>query len=584
MTETIIQDALKNYELSRQAMKENMDKAREDLKFVIGDQWTDQAKKDRMKNNVQTRPMFTINKIPQFTKSVINEWRQTTPGIRVHPVDSRGDVAIAKTYEGLIRNIENNSKAEIIYDDTLQQAVDGGFGYFRITSDWVDDESFDQHLLIKRIPNRFAVTLDHNAQEWNREDGQFAFVEITMSKAEFERRYPDKSTDGFWSGTANYPEWIQQDSTKIAEYFLKEPATKTMGLFSDGQARELPKKDRNLFVEDLMKNLGLTLVRERTVKTHKIKWRKITAHDILEEKDWPGLYIPIIPCWGDVTNIEGVDHVSGVVRYMKDPSRIVNYAWSTAIETMADAPKEPVLVTGEQVADHLKYWERWQTENVKFLPYTAVPGAGKPARLQSSNNAGSLLQMAAIASTELNDTTGRERASLGKPSNERSGVAITARAEQSQISTFNYSDNMNRAIAYAGQILVDMIPRIYDGSRIIRILTEKNVPVQIGINGALTQEQRDNNSKSVDLGVGKYDVMVQAGSAFATKRQEAVDTMVKLMGSDPQAAPVYRNLLLQNLDVEGAEDALAELTEEKGEPPPGAGGPTQLGPMTGGMQ
>ena len=43
--------------------------------------------------------------------------------------------------------------------------------------------------------------------------------------------------------------------------------------------------------------------------------------EILDERDWPGKFIPIVKIYGDYLNVNGKRHVAGLVRYAKDPQK-----------------------------------------------------------------------------------------------------------------------------------------------------------------------------------------------------------------------------------------------------------------------
>ena len=99
----------------------------------LGKQWHEHDKKNRERDK---RPMLTINRMPAFIRQVVNDARQNKPSIRVRPVDDNADPLTAKIINGLIRNIEYTSNADVCYDTALEHAVDGGFGYFGIDIDY----------------------------------------------------------------------------------------------------------------------------------------------------------------------------------------------------------------------------------------------------------------------------------------------------------------------------------------------------------------------------------------------------------------------------------------------------------------
>lgn len=555
MPDEFIIDAQRRYAVSREAMEQNHERASEDVEFVTGKQWSDEAERLR---KAQRRPMMTFNKVRQFIKHVANEQRQNRPGVKVNPANADSTAIVAEMYEGLIRNIENVSNAEYTYDYTLDQVLESGYGYWRILTKFIDEEGFEQDAMIGRIKDRFSVTLDHSAQEWTGEDGQYAFIERILRKDEFKKQYPDQ-VPSHW-GDRGSNTWLFEDQVRIAEYFYKKPVRKHLVQFDDGNIRMVPKgSNAQEYIREFQDFNQVRAVRERKFDSHVVKWAKISPFDTLEEQDWPGMFIPVIPCYGDVTNTDEGDYISGLTRFMKDGSRIVNYFWTAAAETVALSPKEPVLATAVQVQGREKDWNNWHKTAKSLLLYNHDPDApGKPGRLDASNNAAQVLQLALMASNELHELSGGiNPATLGKPSNEQSGIAIETRASQGQLATFNYLDNLSRSIAYSGRVLVDIIPKVYDTERIVRILGSDGAPQLVGVNGAQAEGQED----SFDLKLGRYDVVVESGPSHATRRQEVANTMTQIITAVPGAAPMLLPLLLKNVDAEGAEEALEAMTD-----------------------
>jgi hypothetical protein len=167
------------------------------------------------------------------------------------------------------------------------------------------------------------------------------------------------------------------------------------------------------------------------------------------------------------------------------------------------------------------------------------------------------------AAEDMKNTTGQYNASLGMTSNERSGKAILARQREGDTGTFHYVDNFARAIKSVGKQLVDLIPKIYDTSRVMRIVGEDGeselaeidptqqqgvTPVQDPNNPAITIK------KIYNLGVGQFDLIVSTGPGYATKRQEALEAMAQLLQGNPQLWMIAGDLFVKNMDWPGASE------------------------------
>jgi hypothetical protein len=175
------------------------------------------------------------------------------------------------------------------------------------------------------------------------------------------------------------------------------------------------------------------------------------------------------------------------------------------------------------------------------------------------------------ADNDLKATTGIYDASLGNRGPDESGKAILLRKKQTDVSTMNFSDNMARSIRHTGRILVDLIPKIYDAPRLQRIInpdgTTDHVIVHNSMSSGLTNDAVKNSedpkvaaiSKIYDIGVGRYDVTVDVGPSYQTKRQESAESIMSLVNSYPNIMQIAGDLLVNNMDWPGAEQIAARL-------------------------
>src|SRR6185503_15508478 len=134
----------------------------EDLKFANADpdnnwQWDDQLRTYRQDRR---KPCLTINKTRQHNLQIINDAKQNKPGVNIRPVGDGATYDAAQTYEGVVRHIEYQSNAEAAYDTATSFQVQGGIGYWRVVTDYVSNDSFDQEIFIKREKNPLQLFLD----------------------------------------------------------------------------------------------------------------------------------------------------------------------------------------------------------------------------------------------------------------------------------------------------------------------------------------------------------------------------------------------------------------------------------------
>lgn len=556
------------------ALSETRESELEDLRFAAGSpdnqwQWPADVLQTRGAVHGQTinvRPCLTINKLPQHIKQITNDQRMNRPHVKVIPSDDKADIEMAEIYNGVIRHIEYLSDADVAYDTACENQVTFGEGYFRILTDYCDENTFDQDIKICRIRNSFSVYMDPLIQDPTGADARWAFITEDLPKEEYERMYPDaapaSSLLSLGVGDQSINQWVRENTVRIAEYFSITHTPKTLNLYpGNATAIEGSPEDRQY------KMMFGAPVRTRKTDIKKVKWCKTNGYEILEEREWVGNWIPVIRVIGNEFEVEGKLYVSGLVRNAKDAQRMYNYWASQEAEMLALAPKAPFIGYAGQFEG---YEQQWKTANTNNWPYLEVnpdvtDGQGqvlpKPERAQPPMASSGLLQAKAGASEDIKSATGQYNASLGMTSNERSGKAILARQREADVGTYHYVDNLARAIRFLGRQLVDLIPKIYDTERIARIIGEdgesstvKMNPMQPEAVKKIVDETGVVIEKIYNPTVGKYDVCVVTGPGYATKRQEALESMAELLQGNPQLWQVAGDLFVKNMDWPGAQE------------------------------
>ena len=556
------------------ALAESREDEIDDLRFYAGSpdnhwQWPADVLATRgavQGQTINARPTLTINKLPQHVRQVTNDMRQNRPGAKVIPVDDDADVQVAEIFNGMIRHIEYISDADVAYDTACENQVAYGEGYITLMTEYCEPNSFDQDIKIGRIRNSFSVYMDPLIQDPTGADAKYCFITEDLTKAEYERQYPDaapiSTLQSLGVGDQSISNWLNEDTVRIASYYYIDYEKAKLNMYPSGQtAFQNTPEDKQL------RAFYGEPKRTRESVNPKVKYCKINGYEILEQNDWAGKWIPVIRVVGNEFEVDGRLYVSGLVRNAKDAQRMYNYWVSQEAEMLALAPKAPFIGYGGQFEG---YEDKWKTANTNNWPYLEVnpdvtDGQGAvlplPQRAQPPMASSGLLQAKAGASEDIKSTTGQYNASLGMGSNERSGKAILARQREGDVGTYHYGDNLTRAVRHVARQLVDLIPKIYDTQRIARIIGEDGETKMVKIN----PEQQEPVKKIVDEqgvviekiynpGVGKYDVVATTGPGYATKRQEALEAMAQLLQGNPQLWQVAGDLFVKNMDWPGAQE------------------------------
>lgn len=546
--EAFLIEARERLDQAYQFERENRREAAMDMAFVAGYQWPESIKKERQ---AAGRPILTINRLPQFIRQVTNDIRQADLAIKVSPVDDDSDPKLAKIYNGLLRQIHYQSSAKHVYGTAAEHQVACGIGWFRICTEYADDTAFDQEIRFKAVRNPLSVYCDPAATEPDRSDANWMFVTEVIPTAAFKSRYPKATLDGVdppTDGTGDRLTWLTRDGVRIAEYWVRKPVKKLLGLMPDGSTVDLTG-----IKPDMQALLGVTRTRE--AESFEVEQYIISGKTILEGPyKWAGKWIPIIPVVGSETPLENAVVRHGLIRFARDPQQLYNYNRTAAAETLALQPKSPWLVTFKMVSKVKHLWDNSNKTNTPYLPYEADPDApGGPKREHPPEMPAAFANEAAIADQDMKATTGIYDASLGARSNETSGVAIRNRERQGDTANYHYSDNLQRSMWHAGRILIDLIPKIYDNERVVRILGDDDSEELVKIN----QQVMGVDGLPVtinDLSAGRFDVRATIGASYSTKRMEAADTMLEYLKMDPEALPMVRDLVAKNFDWPGSEE------------------------------
>jgi hypothetical protein len=546
----ILTQLRERYKVATEADQLNRRQSMEDMKFinVPGADWDLIVKQERGID----RPMYSFPKLRISCKRVINDMRSNRPQGKVRAFED-GDKDTAEVYEGLCRNIWNNSDGDSAIDMAAEYQVPAGIGAWRICTEYSDDTAFDQDICIDPIPNPYCLYPDPTSQDMLYRDSEYWILTQKVGKSAYERKYP-KSDVVDWEGSEfdDEEEWQDENSVRVCEYWYKEPKVIEIALLSDGQSVDLSKVNPADFAQ-----MGLQVVRTRTVNSFQIKSCICSGDAVLEgPTDWAGSNFPFVMIHGEHMIVDGKRRWFGLVRFAKDAQKAYNMARTAIAETIALAPQAKIWATAEQAKGLASQWSDAHKKNLPYMLYNPDPKApGPPVRIGGADVPIALMQEAQIASDDIKAVTGIFDASLGNKSNEQSGIAIRARQSQGEIATFNYMDNMAKGIRRTWEILIDLIPKIYDTERSVRILGQDGAEKYKRVNSI----DPATGQPVLDMSKGKYDVAITVGPSYATQRQEAVESYTAIGQTQPELYSVAGDIIFRNMDLPGAEQIAERL-------------------------
>lgn len=549
-----INEVNKLYGLDVEADRHNIEPARQDIQFVIGDQWNLEAKarRDRLK-----KPVLTVNRLPAFVAQYIGAWLQNDTTVRVVPARG-GSKKIAEIRQGIIRTITRTREAKHSLHKAMENGYICGVGNFKVSLRDAENDVFTRDIVLEAIGDPFGVIWDRASKDPTGADAQHCFVTRYMTRDDFDLAYPEAWGDGGWAGDMmDYTAmtghgWEIDEMVRVCEFWQmrKEPVTLALEA-GTGDVIDVtgwdPDRIAGIAAPD---QKGRPMVRE-TMRPY-AECHVITSTRVLE-----GPYrldisrLPVFRVEGWSLQEANVRYRWGFVRNAKDPQRLHNYWRSILAEELLKSASSKWLLdkaaSKNGIADQFRN-AHLSGDNVLF--WDSQNEGAPPQFIPPPNVNQAVLTEAGMTVQDIKDVTNRHEASLGQTSNEVSGRAITARQRVSELGDAIYVDNMNAAIAEAGKVINELIPVVYDTNRTVKVTGDDDVELLQEING-------DAGDATPDITVGKYDITFTTGPSYATKRQEAVDVMMTLMNTMPQVGNVIADIIVQNMDIPGA-DRIAE--------------------------
>lgn len=577
-----VQDAIEFLRQANDAESENRQNGLTALQFRYGDQWPEYAVASRGLE----RPKLVINETNAYIKKVANMQRQQRPRGKASPVDDKADPKIAKIITGIGRHVENNSDADHAYDTAFDFAATIGWGYWRLRTDYISEDSFNQDIFIDSIDNPFTVYFDYNSKLPDGSDAEKALITDLMSKKAFKLAYPSAQDNGFHDrGTGDSdPDWVTDTDIRIAEYYFIDRTPEKLVMLSDGTVIWASELGR---IQRLMKMAGIGIKGERDSFKRVVKWRKQTGYEILKEKEIAGRYIPVVPVYWTNVVIDSRRIRQGLVKDAMDPARMNNFWQSAITESLGQGIKAKYLMPEGGDEGHENEWKNANLANYPTLHYKTTGVDGReiptPTRIPPEPPPTGMIEAAFMANQNLSRVMGIFDPAVRGGAQHKSDKTLNAEQGQSEMSNFDGYDNLTRSIKHTWRIILGWVPSTLDTQRIQRIIGEDGRDSLVTINEhTKKQDEYGNPIETVlnDVTVGTYDVVMDTGPGYETRRQEGVAATMELMATPigEKVAMTADDLIVRQMDFPGADEIADRLAaanplsqiDEKSDIPPQA--------------
>lgn len=533
---------------------------------IAGAQW-----EGPLGEQFDNKPKFEVNKIHLSVIRIINEYRNNRITVDFQSKDGAPSDDLADTCDGLYRADEEDSGAEEAYDNAFEEAVAGGFGAWRLSTGYEDDEDPEDDRQRIKIEPIFdadsSVFFDLQAKRQDKADATRCFVLTSMTHDAFEAEFGHSPAS--WPKAIHQHEfdWLTPDVVYVAEYYRVEETRETIHIWEllDGTERRLTEDE----LEEEFEMLEATGARE--VRTKKIRKKRVhkyimSGNGVEEDCSYiAGCHIPIIPVYGKRWFVDNVERCMGHVRLSKDAQRLKNMQLSKLGEISALSSVEKPILTPEQVAGHQVMWAE---DNLKNYPYLLVNpitdqngnevaqgpiGYTKPPAIPPAMAA--LLQ---ITEEDMQDLLGNQQAGEQISSNVAQGT-VEIIQNRLDMQTYIYMSNMAKAMRRCGEVWLSMAKDV--------LVEEGRMMKSVGEQGEIDRVQLlrpvvgdgGEIEYSNDLSRAKLDVVVEVGPSSSTKRASTVRALTSMAAitDDPETKQVLGAMAMMNMEGEGIGDVRA---------------------------
>lgn len=526
------------------------------LEFVLGDQWKeDESKLFERYNKIP----LSFNKLGVLMNHILGDQMSNTPNLQISPEENVPPEAV-DIRAALIKSITINSDTRSVFQTAFFQSVVGGFGAFRIGTDWTSPRSFVQEIKFYEIDDPNLAYWDLAAISKCKTDGMYAGYRTRMSRKSFSSKWGKDIERQVGNSAINEdsaPALQDDESITVIDDYERVGKKVTIYELSDGStvdSSEYKQLERQTIGDKkylISNGMPVTVVQKRDTVEYAITHRQIAGDWILDETDFPSEQLPIVFVdQKSYRNKQGQQICRSFFRDVKDTQRFLNYL-ATQIAYILKISRWDQFIMARKNAASPDSQAQWRDPSVirGALYYDETPAGSKPEQLRAPELSASLTQQYERTLMDLQSGTGIYNTQLGEMGNEVSGRAIDKRNIRGSKNTQLPRTALEIAITIAGEIVNEMIPKVYDTERDIML----NMPEREGKPVRLN-EQADEYGMQInnDMSKGRYKIRLKPGPSYEGQKEEALDSMQLVLAADKsgQVFPMIADLYAENLPID----------------------------------
>lgn len=497
--------------------------------------------------NFSDKPRYTFDQTTPIVDQISGDMEKANFDIEISPTGNGATKELADLRSGMTRNIENISEAQGIYAMAGRNMTTSGIDHWMVDTEFLDESSFDQDLVIKPIHNSIdRVWFDVGAQRQDKADSDHGWLLSAIPREQFIEKNEDRAGISVSQANDSQTFFNKADSVVIGHlYFRKlkdrELIKTTLGrvFFEDDEAF--------VKVQDELAKAGETIEDRRTVKTSTFFMRKFDGEGwIGDAQETVFKSIPLVPIYGNYQVLENKTLYRGVVRKLKDPQRVFNYSQSREIEEGALAPREKTWMTKAQAKGHTRTLATLNTNIDPVQYYNHEEGQLPPFNLGGAKINPGLRILSDGMRGLMGSTAGMFAAGMGDNPGLQSGVAIERLQNKTNNISVKYFAAVEVGVCRTATIINEAYPIVYDSQRQKRIMNIDGSFEMKEINEGVIDEQTGENVILNDMSIGKYTATCRAGPSFASQQDENVQSILKVAAVNPSILDFGSDIFLSN--------------------------------------
>lgn len=560
-------EAMTQFDRIQSALRQERLQCLDDRRFysIAGAQW-----EGPLGAQFENKPRFEVNKVHLAVLRIINEYRNNRISAAFISKDGTKYDRLADTCADLFRADEQDSVATEAYDNAFEEAVGGGFGAFRLHTEYENEEDDADEKQRIRIAPIFdadsSVFFDLDAKRQDKADAKHCFVITSQSRASYAEDWDDDPSS--WPKDIKRSEfdWLTPDVVYVAEYYRLEMQSQTIRIFRhmDGSEVKHPEADfeEDEELEPTLAALGAREVRQKKIKRRRVRKYILSGNAVLEDCGLiAGKHIPIVPVYGKRWFVDNVERCMGAVRLAKDAQRLKNMQVSKLGEIAALSSVEKPILFPEQVAGHQ---DRWAEDNLKNYPYLLInpvtDATGQQQNLppvaytKAPNIPPALAGILQITEVDIKEILGNQGEADKMVSN-ISGKAVEMIQQRLDMQSFIYMSNFAKAVKRGGEVWLGMAKEVYaDEGRTMKGMGEQGQVTSIELMKPMLRDGMQETDN--DLSEADFDVTASVGPTSDSRRAATVRALTGMLAitSDPETAKVLQAMTMMNMEGEGIAD------------------------------